>query len=108
MVGLIEYAQSLGLTIKENPFVDGVDPVHVKGSHHYQTIGKYKGRKVGRAIDVSGDPKSLEKFWAYAESLAGRGLNDLFWDKKGYSYDRGKRWNQIIGGHADHVHLSLL
>jgi hypothetical protein len=108
MVSLIDYASQLGLSVRENPYVDGVDPVHTEGSHHYQTIGKHKGKPVGRAIDVSGDPAKLRAFFAYAEQFAGKGLNDLFYDPMKYSYDRGKRWNKTIGGHGSHVHLSVL
>jgi hypothetical protein len=107
MVGLIEYAQGLGLSVRENPYVEKVDPVHTKGSHHYQAVGRHKGKKVGRAIDVSGDRAALEKFWSYAEQFAGAGLDDMFWDPKGFSYDRGKRWNKTIGGHGNHLHLSI-
>jgi hypothetical protein len=107
MVSLIDYAQQLGLSVRENPYTDDVDPVHTKGSHHYQTIGKYKGKKVGRAIDVSGDAAKLRAFFAYAEKFAGKGLDDLFYDPMGYSYDRGKRWGKTIGGHGSHVHLSI-
>lgn len=107
MVNLIGYAQKLGLRVSENPFVDGVEPVHVSGSHHYQVVGKHKGKKVGRAIDVAGDPEALKQFWAYAETFAGNGLDDLFWDAAGYSYDRGKRWDRVLGDHGDHLHLSI-
>jgi hypothetical protein len=57
-------------------------------------------------MDVSGDPRLMMQFFKYAEKYGG--VNDLFYDPAGYSLDRGKRWNKTIGGHADHVHVSLL
>jgi hypothetical protein len=107
MVSLIDYAQQLGLRVTENPYTDGAIGGHTKGSHHYQVIGSVNGKKVGRAIDVSGDPARLRAFFQYAEQFAGKGLNDLFYDPIGYSYDQGKRWDETIGGHDDHVHLSV-
>jgi hypothetical protein len=107
-VHLIQKAQSMGLTVKENPFVDGVDPVlHVKGSDHYRVLGKRKGKKVGAGGDVSGDPETMRAFFEYASQFAGKGLKDLFHDPVGYSYDNGKRWNKTIGGHGKHVHWSV-
>jgi hypothetical protein len=106
-VHLIQKAQSMGLTVKENPFVDGVDPVHVRGSDHYRVLGKRKGKKVGAGGDVSGDPETMRAFFEYASQYAGKGLKDLFHDPVGYSYDNGKRWNKTIGGHGKHVHWSV-
>lgn len=69
VLAAIRLAQSLGLSVGENPFVGGVDPVHVKNSYHYRTFpGLYKGRKLGQAIDVSG-PNS-QRFY----SMLKRGL----------------------------------
>lgn len=107
MMTAIQKAQAMGLSVRENSFVDPVDPVHTKGSDHYKTIGTRKGRKVSGAIDVSGDPKKMRAFFEWAEQYAGRGLNDLFFDPVGYSYDRGNRWDKTIGGHGDHVHFSV-
>jgi hypothetical protein len=107
MVQAIQYAQSLGLRVSENAYVDRVDPVHTKGSDHYKTVGRHKGKKVSGGVDVSGDPKAMDAFFTWAEQYAGKGLNDLFYDPRKYSYDRGKKWNQTIGGHGDHVHFSV-
>jgi hypothetical protein len=107
MVTAIQRAQQMGLRVSENAYVDQVDPVHVKGSDHYQVIGKVKGKKVSKGVDVSGDPKAMRAFFQWAERYAGKGLNDLFFDPAGYSYDRGKRWDKTIGGHGDHVHFSV-
>jgi hypothetical protein len=107
MVQAIQYAQSLGLRVSENAYVDRVDPVHTKGSDHYKTVGRHKGKKVSGGVDVSGDPKAMRQFFTWAEQYAGKGLNDLFFDPAGYSYDRGKKWGKTIGGHGDHVHFSV-
>lgn len=52
----IRVAQALGLRVSENPRVDRVDPVHTKGSFHYQT---FPGTNIGKAIDVSGTPQAM-------------------------------------------------
>jgi hypothetical protein len=104
VIGAIKYAQSLGLRVSENPYVDKVDPVHVEGSDHYKT---YAGTKVGKGIDVSGDPTKLKAYFKYLEKNYAGSLNDLFYTPMGYSYDRGKRWNQTIKNHTDHLHGSF-
>jgi hypothetical protein len=103
----IQKAQEMGLTVRENPYVDGVDPVHVRGSDHYRVIGKRNGKKVGAGMDVSGDPKKMRAFFDYVGRYAGKGLKDAFYDPAGFSWDNGKRWDRTIGGHSDHVHVSL-
>jgi hypothetical protein len=107
MVTAIQKAQQMGLNVTENPYTDGTIGKHVKGSDHYRVIGKRKGKKVGAGVDVSGDPAAMRAFFQWAERYAGKGLNDLFFDPAGYSYDRGKRWDKTIGGHGDHVHFSV-
>jgi hypothetical protein len=104
---LIQKAQEMGLTVRENPYVDGVDPVHVKGSDHYRVVGKRGGKKVGAGADVSGDPAAMRAFFEYASRYAGKGLKDLFHDPAGYSFDNGRRWDKTIGGHGKHVHWSV-
>jgi hypothetical protein len=106
-VHFIQKAQSMGLRVSENPYVDGVDPVHVRGSDHYRVIGKKGGKKVGAGMDVSGDPAKMRAFFDYVSQYAGKGLKDAFYDPAGFSFDNGKRWNKTIGGHSDHVHVSL-
>lgn len=66
MVQAIELAKSLGLRVSENPYVDPVDPVHVKGSFHYRTAGKVNGRPVGEALDASGSPAAMARFYKLA------------------------------------------
>jgi hypothetical protein len=108
-IAAIRQAQRMGLRVGENPYVDKVDPVHTSGSHHYQNYpGKYGGKTVGKAIDVSGNPKAMNNFFGWLEKNRKRiGINDLFYDPRGYSYDRGSRWGKTIGGHSDHVHASF-
>jgi hypothetical protein len=62
--GAIARAKRLGLRVSENPAVDPVDPVHTKGSFHYQ---KFPGTKYGRAIDVSGNSKRMAAFYRWVE-----------------------------------------
>jgi hypothetical protein len=107
MVTAIQKAQELGLRVTENPYVDTQIGKHTTGSDHYKTIGRHKGKKVGGGVDVSGDPAAMRQFFTWAEQYAGKGLNDLFHDPVGYSYDRGKRWDRTIGGHGSHVHFSV-
>lgn len=59
VLGAAKLAKRLGLRVGENPAFDPVDPVHTQGSFHYQ---KFKGRNLGKALDVSGDPKKLRRF----------------------------------------------
>lgn len=64
MLAAIRLAQNMGLTVRENPYVDPVDPVHVQRSFHYRTFpGTYNGRKLGEAIDASGSPDLMAEFF---------------------------------------------
>lgn len=70
LLQVIQRAQSLGLSVRENPYTDPVDPVHVKGSYHYRRFpGRYKGRRLGEAADISGDKRKLELLY---RELGGR------------------------------------
>lgn len=70
MLTAIQIAQALGLTVRENPYTDPVDPVHSKNSHHYRVFpGLYKGRKLGEAADISGDPAKLRTLFARLAAL---------------------------------------
>lgn len=100
------YAQSLGLSVRENPYYDKVDPVHTEGSDHYRTVGTYRGKQYGAALDVSGDPEKTKRFFKWLEARQGR-LDDMFYTPMGYSYDEGKRWNATIKNHDKHVHASF-
>lgn len=59
----IKYAQSHGLSARENPLVDKVDPVHTKNSYHYRRFGK---SNIGQALDVSGNPKAMADYYRWA------------------------------------------
>ena len=64
MLRAIKLAQSLGLSVRENPYTDPVDPVHTQGSYHYRTFpGQYGGKKLGQGIDVSGPPEKMAAFY---------------------------------------------
>lgn len=58
-IELGKIAKRMGLSVRENPAFDKVDPVHTKGSLHYSR----------RAIDVSGDQQALT---AYVRTLMRR------------------------------------
>ena len=101
----IAYAQGLGLRVSENPFVDKVDPVHVKNSDHYNTYG---GTNVGHAMDVSGDPAKIKQYFKWVEGNRGKlGLDDAFYTPMGYSYDEGGRTSYLQPRHDDHGHFSF-
>jgi hypothetical protein len=60
----IAIAKKYGLSVRENPYTDPVDPVHTKNSWHYQRFpGRHNGRELGRAVDVSGNPQALSKYY---------------------------------------------
>ena len=75
MLALIRRALRMGLSVRENPYTDPVDPVHTKGSFHYSNFkGSYNGKKLGEAIDVSGDPAKLRRYFRFARRrLSGDG-----------------------------------
>lgn len=105
-----EYARKLGLSVRENPYYDPVDPVHTEGSDHYRTVGTYRGRPYGAALDVSGDPAKKQRFFRWLEANARRlKLDDMFHDPLKMSWDEGRRipGRNLAPGH-DHVHASFL
>jgi len=64
MLAAISLAQRLGLRVAENPYEGGVNPVHVKNSYHYRSFKeKYHGKRLGEAIDVSGPPKLMGRYY---------------------------------------------
>jgi hypothetical protein len=66
MLYAIRKAEQMGLTVRENPYTDSVDPVHVKGSFHYRTFPNlYGGKKLGEAIDVSGPAPLMARFYRW-------------------------------------------
>jgi hypothetical protein len=55
MLWLIREAQRRGYRVRENPYVDPVDPVHTTGSFHGRNFpGKYDGKQLGQGVDISG------------------------------------------------------
>lgn len=63
----IRYAQKIGLSARENPYVDPVDPVHTKGSYHYRTFpGMYGGRRLGEAGDFSGASNLMAQLYRWS------------------------------------------
>ncbi len=73
MLAALKYAQRLGLTIRENPAYDRVDPVHTKGSWHYQT---FPGGRLGMAADISGSNAAQQRLWSWVlQRYGGQGLS---------------------------------
>jgi len=67
MLRAIAVAQAMGLHVGENPYVGNVSPVHVDNSYHYRTFpGTYNGRQLGQAIDVTGNPSLMARFYVLA------------------------------------------
>ncbi|MEZ5100994.1 MAG: hypothetical protein R3C15_14600 [Thermoleophilia bacterium] len=106
MLHAIRVAEALGCRVTQNPAVG--DPPrggHVGHSKHYQ---RYPGTNIGRAIDVYCSHATLLRYFRWAEDhRRDIFLDDLFYTPAGYSYDAGKIWRVLVGGHSDHVHLSI-
>lgn len=102
MVGVINMAKKMGLAVRENPYVDPVDPVHTKGSHHYQT---FQGTNVGRGVDISGDPQKLNWLFQYIAKNYPRSP-ELIYDPMGSIFD-GVVSRKPYGGHGSHLHWGL-
>lgn len=67
MLLAIRKAQSMGLHVGENPYVGAVAPVHVSNSYHYRRFpGKYGGRELSEAADVSGSAQQMAAFFRWA------------------------------------------
>jgi len=65
MLAAIALARRIGLKVGENPYVGRVYPVHAPHSYHKRTFpGKYNGRRLGEAIDVTGSPKLLQRYYS--------------------------------------------
>lgn len=106
MLLAIRVAQGLGCRVTQNWAVgDPPRASHRPGSKHYQ---RYPGTDVGRAIDVYCDAPVMVRYFRWAEEhRQAIFLDDLFHDPIGYSYDAGEHWPVLVGGHTDHVHLSI-
>jgi hypothetical protein len=60
----IALARKLGLAVTENPYTDPSIGKHADKSHHYRTFpGMYNGRRLGQAVDVSGDAAKMRAFY---------------------------------------------
>jgi Transglycosylase SLT domain len=72
MLAAIQEAQRLGLSVRENPYVDPVDPVHAPHSFHNRTFpGLYNGRRLGEAIDSSGPEPAMVAFQKWVRQRYG-------------------------------------
>ncbi len=70
MLRAIALARQLGLSVRENPYTDRVDPVHTKNSFHYRTFpGLFAGKRLGEAADISGNPQKLRSLYAKLAGL---------------------------------------
>lgn len=67
MIAAINTARHMGLSVSENPYVGRVHPVHVHDSNHYRVLGRYQGKLVGGAADVSGPANRMADFFKWAE-----------------------------------------
>lgn len=76
---IIQYAKSLGLRVGENPYTDNVEPgVHVGSSYHYKNFpGKYNGRLLGMAADVSGSSAQMGTFAKWVAQTFTSGGNSV-------------------------------
>ena len=104
IVALGKLARSMGLHVSEHPKFDKVDPVHAKGSHHYQN----KSGTGGDAIDVSGPPAAMQKYARRVARRYGKDLEELIWrGPHARAIKRGKKVSpNLFSGHKDHVHAA--
>jgi hypothetical protein len=66
MLRSIKKAQSLGLSARENPYTEPVDPVHTTGSFHYQLFpGRFDGKQLGKGLDVSGPSEKMAEYFRW-------------------------------------------
>ena len=74
-IKVIEKALSLGLKASENPYTTGVDNgVHTTDSFHGKTFeGDFNGKKLGKGLDVSGDPNKMEEMFNWVSTELGNG-----------------------------------
>jgi hypothetical protein len=106
MLAIIKQAQQMGLAVRENPYVDPVDPVHTKNSWHYQTFpGQYGGKKLGRGADISGNPKSMAQLFGWIRKNY-PGIEEAIYDPIGSIFS-GQFKPGAYGGHKDHVHVGF-
>jgi len=66
--------RKFGLRVGENPFYGGSLPTggHTSGSWHYQAFpGLYRGKRLGKAADISGDPAKMAAYTRWVLSKYG-------------------------------------
>jgi hypothetical protein len=96
LISLGKIAESrFGLTVGENPWFGGVDPVHVPDSYHYK----------GLAFDASGPADKMLAFDHFVARNYGPIVAELF-HEPGVNLKNGAHTSPI-GGHSDHVHVAL-
>lgn len=97
-------AKDFGLTVREHPAFDPVDPVHTKGSYHYR---KAKG-SAGAAGDLSGPPDRMAAFAAYVSRNYGKDVEELIWrGSRPQTIKKGRRVPaNTFTGHQTHVHVA--
>jgi hypothetical protein len=73
MLAVLAQARRMGLHEGENPYVGTVNPVHVPHSWHYRDFGgKYNGRKLGKAVDISGNAKQMAALYKWIKASYGK------------------------------------
>lgn len=103
---LLRVAQrDFGLTVREHPAFDKVDPVHTDGSFHYRKARKSKGA----AGDVSGAPERMAAFAAYVRRRHGRDVEELIFNGPGggKNIKNGRRVPRgFYRDHETHAHVA--
>jgi peptidoglycan hydrolase-like protein with peptidoglycan-binding domain len=74
-IAVIKMAQSLGLHAGENPFSDkDLEDVHTSDSFHDRIFpGTYEGKKLGKGLDVSGNPDKMKQLFNFVAVTIGGG-----------------------------------
>jgi peptidoglycan hydrolase-like protein with peptidoglycan-binding domain len=72
---VIKMAQSLGLHAGENPYSDNdLEDVHTNDSFHDRMFpGTYEGKKLGKGLDVSGNPDKMKELFNFVAVTIGGG-----------------------------------
>jgi hypothetical protein len=91
--------KKFGLTVREHPSRDPVDPVHADGSWHYKN----------KAADISGDPAQMVAFKKWVRKHYKRDIEELILNLPGSG--KNLKNGQKVGpgfysDHEDHVHVA--
>lgn len=105
--------KKFGLHVGENAAFGGVAPVHEgspkPGGGFYSEAERAAAgasyHYADEAIDVSGAPEQMLAFDQWVAQKWGKGVTELFYDP-GISIKEGSEIG-AIGGHGDHVHVSV-